>query len=360
MNGGFGLPSILYMVLTTFTKRAPNMLLKLSKRVKIIPNPINQIIPTGLTVWFLLFRKIRKNTTDLHYRIIQKPVYRAFYISNINRMKKCIILVLAAICVACENYIEIPEQSDAETSITKQSVGATENLHPLMVAFPGKEKQLFETNSGILLEQYDTCYIYQGDIVLSKHQFEILNQQQAPGTRGAIITSFAQYWPDCTVYYEFHPDFEGKAIARIAMDSISSRTGVKFIQKSDPTQDCIYFFHGEGNHSSLGRQGGMQSISIQHGCNQQSFWEVFAHEILHALGIQHEMARYDRDDYIDIYWDNIIPSKAFAFQKYIDSGMPGDEVSRFNAISIMMYDSYAFGKVINGKTQLLFQKRMAH
>lgn len=275
-------------------------------------------------------------------------------------MKKCIILVLAAICVACENYIEIPEQSDAETSITKQSVGATENLHPLMVAFPGKEKQLFETNSGILLEQYDTCYIYQGDIVLSKHQFEILNQQQAPGTRGAIITSFAQYWPDCTVYYEFHPDFEGKAIARIAMDSISSRTGVKFIQKSDPTQDCIYFFHGEGNHSSLGRQGGMQSISIQHGCNQQSFWEVFAHEILHALGIQHEMARYDRDDYIDIYWDNIIPSKAFAFQKYIDSGMPGDEVSRFNAISIMMYDSYAFGKVINGKTQLLFQKRMAH
>jgi len=41
------------------------MLLKLSKRVKIIPNPINQIIPTGLTVWFLLFIKNRKI-----YRII--------------------------------------------------------------------------------------------------------------------------------------------------------------------------------------------------------------------------------------------------------------------------------------------------
>ena len=54
--------------------------------------------------------------------------------------------------------------------------------------------------------------------------------------------------------------------------------------------------------SYLGRIGGEQTISIGSGCLQTG---VVIHEIMHALGYPHEHNRPDRDNYINIHWDNI-------------------------------------------------------
>ncbi len=55
----------------------------------------------------------------------------------------------------------------------------------------------------------------------------------------------------------------------------------------------------------MGRQGGEQLVSIE--AEICTFKGVVLHEIFHALGFLHEHNRPDRDDYIDILWDNVDP-----------------------------------------------------
>ncbi len=73
------------------------------------------------------------------------------------------------------------------------------------------------------------------------------------------------------------------------------------------------------------------------GCLDQG---TIMHEMIHALGFRHEQARSDRDDYVNIYMENVEPGREHNFDKVTDGyslfGVP------FNTRSIMHYHSYEF------------------
>ena len=131
----------------------------------------------------------------------------------------------------------------------------------------------------------------------------------------AVVRFRDRRWLNGIVYYDFHPSIEMSShrIIKYAMSLIEEETCLKFQLRS--SGDRILFVNDSGCYSSIGRQGrGNQTLSLGVGCYSVG---TILHEILHALGMFHEQARPDRDDYVRIKTDNIKEGFEHNFQKRI-------------------------------------------
>ena len=126
-----------------------------------------------------------------------------------------------------------------------------------------------------------------------------------------------------------------------AMKRFHNNTCIRFKNKLASDKNALHYFQGSGCYSSIGRsfwKKGEQEISIGKGCESV---EIVQHEIMHALGFFHEHVRSDRDKYIKINMQNIVPSMVHNFKK----GHPDDSSNlgtTYDECSLMHYDSYAF------------------
>ncbi|KAH0621796.1 hypothetical protein JD844_023430 [Phrynosoma platyrhinos] len=81
-----------------------------------------------------------------------------------------------------------------------------------------------------------------------------------------------------------------------------------------------------------------QNVSIGLRCEYK---DTVEHEVLHALGFYHEQSRSDRDDYVNIWWDEIIKGQEHNFNKYDDSFI-SDLNTPYDYESVMHYGPYSF------------------
>ncbi|CAB4008806.1 zinc metallo ase nas-15-like [Paramuricea clavata] len=75
----------------------------------------------------------------------------------------------------------------------------------------------------------------------------------------------------------------------------------------------------------------------------------------HALGFGHEQSRDDRDTYVRIHWNNIIPAMKFNFEKYSKSEV-NSLGKKYDYASVMHYGPYDFAKRDGLKTISSLQK----
>jgi len=125
-----------------------------------------------------------------------------------------------------------------------------------------------------------------------------------------------------------------------SMDGISTLTGlVKFVPRESEANYIVFDSSYSGCWSYIGRRGGGQTINIGQGCN---YTEIIQHEVFHALGYWHEQSRPDRDNYVDILWDNIYAGFEYNFYKQKRINSLGDS---YDYASVMHYPDDGFGKI---------------
>ncbi|CAL1289966.1 unnamed protein product [Larinioides sclopetarius] len=164
--------------------------------------------------------------------------------------------------------------------------------------------------------------------------------------RNAVVDE-AELWPNGIVYYEIGYKLRKvKDIIQEAIEEYESKTCIRFRTKTPATKDYVKFTIEGGCWSNVGRKGGEQEISLSEGCHDKV---SAVHEIGHALGLWHEHSRSDRDDYLEILWDNIKPGADRNFIKLRpwENNLLGEE---FDYKSIMLYGEYAFAKDRNSMT----------
>ena len=157
--------------------------------------------------------------------------------------------------------------------------------------------------------------------------------------KGITEMFIPKYWDKGIVPYAIQATAPHQDMIQQAIDYFNKNTSIKFVPYTGQ-DDAIVFVKGEEHCLSyLGRTGGTQPIYISGLCGTHEI----LHELMHALGFVHEQSRPDRDQYVDIFWNQIQEKYQAQFAMVPEVFMQSYFGSPFDAGSIMMYSSHAFG-----------------
>ncbi|XP_069461262.1 meprin A subunit alpha-like [Ambystoma mexicanum] len=134
-------------------------------------------------------------------------------------------------------------------------------------------------------------------------------------------------------------DLNAKGVILQAFEMFRLKSCVDF-KPYEGEKTYIKFEKLDGCWSYVGDLHRGQSLSIGEGCDYKAIVE---HELLHALGFYHEHSRTDRDDYVHIWWDEIIEGYAYAFDRYDDDFIT-DLNTPYDYDSVMHYGPLSFNK----------------
>ncbi|XP_045761304.1 seminal metalloprotease 1-like [Maniola jurtina] len=190
---------------------------------------------------------------------------------------------------------------------------------------------------------------FQGDIVLDDAYTDKLVNSML---RNAYI-GYDSRWPNNTVPYEFNDkdfDEEQRDAIRDGMKLIANNTCVKFRPRMP--KDKVYVnitANATGCYAHVGFFPGLikgwrvlnyAPYPPGEGCLTIG---TIVHELMHILGFQHMHSTYDRDNYVRIIEENIIPGTE-SFFAILDSDRVSNLGVEYEIQSVLHYSPLAFSR----------------
>ncbi|KAK6741321.1 hypothetical protein RB195_009272 [Necator americanus] len=169
------------------------------------------------------------------------------------------------------------------------------------------------------------------------------------------VSRVAKLWPNARIPYAISPHYtpHERALLARAVKQYHEKTCIRFVPRSGGEPDYLFIGKVDGCFSEVGRTSGVQVLSLDNGCME---YATIIHEMMHVVGFYHEHERWDRDNFIDIIWQNIDRGALDQFGK-VDLSKTSYYGQPYDYKSILHYDSLAFSK--NGFPTMLPKQKSA-
>ncbi len=244
-------------------------------------------------------------------------------------------------------FLAIVSCEDFESNDNLEVRGLSEFL--VEEAYPGEIGELEVIKTSVEPFEYRRINgeaVFEGDIILSKEQLEILEGKKSGRAQSTGRASLAARWPGRIVYYTISPSLPNQHRVTDAIAHWESNTDISFIPRTTEP-NYISFIPGDGCASFVGMIGGEQYVWLGGGCTTGNT----IHEIGHAVGLFHEHSRSNRNSNVRVNWENILSGYEHNFRTYNVLGFSGFDSDVFDFGSIMLYPSDAFSS--NGQPTLV-------
>lgn len=167
--------------------------------------------------------------------------------------------------------------------------------------------------------------------------------------KGIGVPTNSQFlWPNGVVPFVVDGGLPDPGRVAQAVDHIHENTGIRFVARTTQANYVRFVRNPNVNFSSspVGMRGGEQIIRLSDGANMG----VIVHECCHTLGILHEQSRCDRDQFVQIRYENITDGFEGNFDKFCPAQGFVDYFD-YDYASLMHYGGGSFSK--NGQPTIV-------
>nr|CAD2208873.1 unnamed protein product [Meloidogyne enterolobii] len=155
----------------------------------------------------------------------------------------------------------------------------------------------------------DNDFEFVGDMIIEKKNVEVESSEEE-GVQKSVVKNMSRIWPNNQVPIKFHSSLGRKARKSIqsAVNILEDATCISF-PKYNPNRHKNYVIIKSIKKACKSTVGyvdkpGRNIINLESKTHCEEPNTVI-HEIMHCLGVSHEQMRYDRDEYIEVLYDNL-------------------------------------------------------